>query len=691
MQKKVFLAKYTIFIFVILLCMVFSGLTDLMAAEEEKIKVVEGKKPVAIKADRLDYMEKEDLIVATGFVDIKHGEMQLTADRVEINLGTGDSVAIGNVVFMDGKDRITGERMEYNFNSETGIVFEGKGYTAPYYFVSGRRMEKTGDRTYRVLSGTFTTCEGDSPAWSTRSSTLNVVLDDYLTAHSASFWVKGIPLFYFPYFRTSLSKERKSGFLMPQIGQSTSKGYSITNQFYLVFGDSHDATFLVDYFSRKGFGGGLEYRYVLKDGVDGQFRGYYIKEKDTDEKRWAWNFIHNHRFTDDLIGKADMHSVSDINFFRDYGDSLDERSQQRIESNVFLTQNWRQWSLLFLIKYYQDLTADVKNEIQRLPEVRLTGLKQPLFNTPLLFDIESSAVNFRREEGIEAVRLDVHPRLSLPISPGGYFALTPTVGVRETAYSKSQTKNEWVRREMYEIETNLETRIQRVYQINLWSGINAIQHVLEPRVYYRFVPERTQSDLPQFDGIDNIPKENRYVYSLVNRINARSGSGNDVRKWEFARLTLTQYYDMNLSEKRFSDIYGDMALTPIEPLRLRMDAVYSTYQHNISSFNSDISFSKERWGLTFGSRYDWISDIKFLSGSVEARLNPQWNIYVTSRYDVKAKEIIENRYEVGYRKQCWGVDFLYIKRIDEDEFRVTLNFLELGSIPFGRVLGGSKF
>ena len=51
-------------------------------------------------------------------------------------------------------------------NGMSGTFFTQKDAPAPYYRVSGERMERIGESVYRVRRGVFTTCEDDPPAWS---------------------------------------------------------------------------------------------------------------------------------------------------------------------------------------------------------------------------------------------------------------------------------------------------------------------------------------------------------------------------------------------------------------------------------------------------------------------------------------------------------------------------------------------
>src|SRR5581483_8067300 len=95
---------------------------------------------VTVLADHLEQVGADNLLVATGNVEITRATTRITADRAEINRNTGDLVATGRVVLYDVDDRITGERIDYNLNTGTGVVHEGTAEVPPYYRLGGERM-----------------------------------------------------------------------------------------------------------------------------------------------------------------------------------------------------------------------------------------------------------------------------------------------------------------------------------------------------------------------------------------------------------------------------------------------------------------------------------------------------------------------------------------------------------------------
>ena len=80
-----------------------------------------GGQEATIVADQIQQVGgANDLLIATGNVEITQGATRLLADRVELNRDTGEAVAQGKVVFFDGQDRLVGERVDYNLKTGTG-------------------------------------------------------------------------------------------------------------------------------------------------------------------------------------------------------------------------------------------------------------------------------------------------------------------------------------------------------------------------------------------------------------------------------------------------------------------------------------------------------------------------------------------------------------------------------------------
>jgi LPS-assembly protein len=740
------------------------------AQERQQLSVGAGT-PVTVYADRVENLDRDRLLIAEGNVQLEQGDLRLEADRVEVNTETGETVATGRVVLFDGRDRLTGDRIEYNLRTATGIVYRADGEVEPHFFFSGDSMERFGDKAYRVTRGIFTTCEAETPAWSVRLGSATAYLDDWMWGTNASFWVWKIPVVPFiPFFATSLRKDRHSGLLTPSFGTSNTKGFFVRQPVYLALTDSQDLTIAPSYFEKRGVGLSAAYRYVRRETSRGEIDGFYLHDRedapDRDNERWVASLRHEELLTPRLVLRADVNRVSDTTFLSEFGDTLDERSRQRLESNVSLSQRWEKWNFVGRLFFYQDLTTEEPIELQRLPELRLSAFQQTVPWVPdLLFDLDSSYVNFVREVGSEGQRLDLRPRLSYPWSPGGFFTLTPRVGVRETIYDTEvvgtklergfvveDTRDEYTVRSLLEAGADLEARAYRVFEMNGAMGIQRLQHVIEPRVNYNYRTGDDSENLPQWDGIDTIRPSHTVTYSLTNRLKARAVGQDDRpgRVWEVIRFTLSQTYTVepepivtsvvgepappptppttpgvsvppttvppttttttaaarrrarivqepapeptvittSITPPRLSDVIADLIFEPVFGVRFRGTAAFDPYETRVTGATTDIYYEAERWRAGFGTRHGDNGDLTFIQAFVHARLGRRWVLRFSTDYNVDTSTVIENRFELDFWEQCWGVSAAFVDRSNEDEFRITVNLLELGQYGFGRAFAG---
>src|SRR5712691_570421 len=320
---------------------------------------------VTITADLME-QPGPNVLIARGNVELTRGTTRMLADRLEVNRDTGDAVAEGRVVFYDGEDRLTGERVDYNLKTGTGVVHNGQARSAPYYRISGERMERLDESHYLIRRGIFTTCEDDPPTWSFHFGSADADLENVIYGTNASVWVKGLAVVpWFPILGTVVRKDRQTGFLFPTFGSSSLRGNYVQAPFFWAISDSQDATVELDYYDKRGIGLTTQYRYVVSPTAGGSLRAFGIHETEVatnqlntsgastpgsvpatgaqprkpDDRGW-WGLQHNWNIGPGFSFKADVNGVSDDLALRQYSDSLYERSRQSVQSNVFLTRSW---------------------------------------------------------------------------------------------------------------------------------------------------------------------------------------------------------------------------------------------------------------------------------------------------------------------------------------------------------------
>ena len=685
----------------------------------------------SIVADRMQQVGGDsDLLLATGNVEIIRGGNRLVADRVEINRATGEAVAQGKAVFFDGQDRLVGDRIDFNLNTGTGVVYKGSTFVAPYYRLSGDRMDRLSESVYSVRQGTFTTCEGDDPAWSFRFGSAQADLEDLVTGTNTSFLVKGIPVIpWVPFFAASLRRERQSGFLFPEYGSNSRYGFLVRTPYYWAINDSQDLTVALDVYSKRGIGADLAYRYILSRDTRGQLTAFGINESFLDsrqseglpENRGYGSLQHVWQATPSLSFKLDSNVTSDDTIYKTYAFTTADRVRETAQTNASFTQRWDTFNLVGSVFWYQDLTQVRAVELQKVPEIKLTSLRQPLPGVPgLLYEGQASFVNFVRAVGSSGVRADFHPRLYLPVPVAGLFTVTPYAGGRLTFYNRevvgisnsqgpaSVNSPVWVEstkstnrlRQQIEGGMLVEARASRVYTLDGTGSIAALEHVIEPRANFIEIRGINQKAVPQWEpgggatggfdpgyeartGIDAVNKANEVTYSVTNRLNARTTSGPNQQpvRWELARMTVGQTYNFLPIGSQFKDLVAEAMAQPNEHLRFRADARYNVYDLGLREANADIRLVYPRFAVAVGPRFNEQSGTRYAKTEALVKVLGNVDVRGSTAWDVLRERAIENRVGIDWRFSCWSIMAEYVnRRGDENEFRISINLLGLGQV-----------
>jgi LPS-assembly protein len=193
-----------------------------------------------------------------GMAQIETAEILLRADFIEYDELTGDAVAEGNVKSQsyESGEVLEAKRVEYNLREETGKFYEVVGRTSGKvdprpgllltnneFLFRGDWAEKLKDR-YVLYKGVLTNCKLPKPIWTLKGPKFDIIPGDRAIIHKSRFRVRGVPLFYAPVFYKSLKQRpRKSGFLTPNVGNSSRRGFMLGGGYYWAINRSYDAAY----------------------------------------------------------------------------------------------------------------------------------------------------------------------------------------------------------------------------------------------------------------------------------------------------------------------------------------------------------------------------------------------------------------------------------------------------------------
>ncbi len=511
-----------------------------------------GQLPLDVRADRIDYLQEQEVYEADGAVVVDQGTLHLTADHMTIQALPGVLIATGHVHLTDPKADLTTDRLELNVNTEAGVVTNGQLHLpSTNSFVTGRLLQRFSGDHYRVKEGTFTNCdarEGQVPAWRFQFKDLDLEAGDHVAFTGAWLCVNDVPVIPIPTMTYPLSN-RHSGFLIPYVGYDNRFGFHMQGSYYWAINPSQDLLVAPSYYNKLGYGADVDYRYVIDRLSRGQWNVSFLQQTQlpdvagvdqqsgqATQARALITGTHTQQVTSDLLLRAQANFVTDPNYLQQLSNSGAQRALPSNESNLLANQRLSKGNLYLLSQYLQPLEAGGDDTFQRLPEIGYTVPNLSLFSSPLLFGAEANGVNFYRSEGFQQNRLDMVPGLSTDVIDLGHMVgLTPQVKFREVYYTRGAQTQESQHRETFWAGLDATSKLSRRFGT---SDGGTFLHTIEPSVVYEYVPGTDQSKLTQIDQVDDLPRKNLLTYALRTRVLEQEGSSS----FNWLDFTLAQSY-----------------------------------------------------------------------------------------------------------------------------------------------------
>ncbi|MFQ6038841.1 MAG: LPS-assembly protein LptD, partial [Candidatus Aminicenantales bacterium] len=297
------------------------------------------------------YKEKSGTtLLARGNVEIHYRNITLLVDEVQMDTETREVWARGNVSLLLPDENLSCEEARFNLNSSEGELKKVFGSIQPTIFYQAETIRRETDDLYRFEKAKITSCAQPVPRWQFSCSRANFRKDDYMEMWNAVFRIKKVPVFYLPYMRYPLDRERSTGFLIPQVGYSGPKGVYYSQSFYWAIKRNMDSTLNLDYYSERGFGGGLEYRYLFSETTRGQLNLYYFQFKnrapvESPENAYILRVKHNQQLPLDFHLVADVDYQSSYDFLREFDNNFRRAVVSNRRSQVYLSRAWSYFNL----------------------------------------------------------------------------------------------------------------------------------------------------------------------------------------------------------------------------------------------------------------------------------------------------------------------------------------------------------
>ncbi|MGB9104069.1 MAG: LPS assembly protein LptD [Terriglobales bacterium] len=502
-----------------------------------------------------------DIYHLRGDVDIRFRRFVLRADDVTYDTATGEITATGHVVFDGGPhdEHLEADRATYNVHTDSGKFHDVRGTTGarfrgkqvvltssnPFFF-TGSLVEKDGPDHFVVHDGVVTSCQLPHPKWTFEARKITVDVGEEARMYHSTFRLGGIPIFYFPYVQHPVDQlGRQTGFLIPTIGQSSTKGTLLGEGIYWAINREMDATIGAEYFSHRGWSqhGSIRARPTDNSYFNVNYFGVLDRGIGTPKVDQGGEEVRDNgeiQLPHGFRAVADIDYLSSFVFRLAFSETFTLAVNSEVRSNAFLSKAYNGYFFNLDFSRYQNFESTQRGDLVTIlhaPALDLSSVDHQLGRTPFYwsYDAAVQGVSRREPQFVTAPlvgRVDVEPRLAMPLVAGGW-SFRPEIALRDTYYTQRLATSGVptsgigaildadVNRRA--VETSLEIRppsLSRIFQKTVKDHV--IKHTIEPRIVYRYVAG--VDNLPaiiRFDARDILSNTNELEYGIIHRLYAK--------------------------------------------------------------------------------------------------------------------------------------------------------------------------
>lgn len=332
----------------------------LAQADDPAPAATDAARQVKFEADRVEYHDNDDTVVAAGNVVLRRGDQSVIADKVTWNAKSGQILASGNIRMVD-------ENGNQVFTDSVELTDEFKSGTMTNLLLAlregGRMAAERGsqDEAGRIAldHASYSACavediEGcpKKPSW--RVTADRVDYDPALRTvrfKGARLELFGMPLLPLPGLKIMSDGRAMSGIAIPDLSFSPSNGVEVSSGWYWRMAENRDLTATLHAYTKAAPMGQLQYRQLTKSGAV-QVTGYATRSRRvpidgttlTSQRDWRGYIGANGRYQFDPHWSAtfSLRRASDRTFLRRYDISRDDRLRsmvdvERIDDNSYLS------------------------------------------------------------------------------------------------------------------------------------------------------------------------------------------------------------------------------------------------------------------------------------------------------------------------------------------------------------------
>lgn len=605
------------------------------------------------------------LATARDNVAIHIGDTDIYADFAQYNSRTHEITADGNVRIYRDVSLYVADHALYNLDTKQVQTRQMRTDYQPY-FLSGQNVVQTAQNAYQVRDANFTTHDAPNPDFHLHARTVRVYENDHVVFRDVTFYIGGVPIFWWPYLYQSLN-DAFNFTVSP--AYLSSWGPSLLTQLTLPITDDIKGRLRLDYRGRRGVALGFEsdIDYGKDKSSWAKLKTYYIQDQnplinrtDLPRKavptgRYRFSLEDRTNLSDDIYAIIDVTKLSDPFVMQDFYQN--EFRINPVPDNVIaVTKNAPFYTLTAMTRFQANQFFE---QTERLPEVVLDIKRHALFGGPIFYEGESGVAdlhrNFADNSGLQSygtTRFDTFHQLTYPNTYFGWLSIVPRAGFRATYYEETRDLGKTLfSSENNPLEPNFlpldptpknpivdggsgvrtvfNTGVEGSFKLTrTWDdvesravGLDGLMHVIQPFTNFSYVHENgidpssvlqfdrfepstklQPIDFPQFTAIDSIADWTVWQIGVRNRLETRRDDATVT--WLELETFCEVNFDNPYDRTRYSNLFNKLRFTPLPWTSLSIDSQIPAFDRGFTEVNTTISVQPvANLQVSLGHRY----------------------------------------------------------------------------------------
>lgn len=646
----------------------------LCAATLAQAELASEKQPIEITATG-DTNYKDGIATAHGNVVIHSGDSDIYADSARYNSKTREILVEGHVRIYRATGLFVGDRAIYNVDTKEIRAVDMRTDKAPY-LIGGENVTTISEGAFLVSKGTFTTHDSSNPDFRLKAKTVRIYENDRVVFQNVTFFVKDVPVFWWPYMYQSLN-DAFSYMVSP--AYLSSWGPSILSRVSMPITDDIQMQIRLDYRSRRGLAAGFEpdIRYGNDKKSYARLRTYFLRDANPDinrtsevrvgvpKDRYRMSVQNRTNFTEDIYGTADITKLSDEFLLQDFYPG-EFQLNPKPDNVLAVTKTHPIYTLTAIGRFQANSFFETT---ERLPEIVLDIPRTPIFGGPIFYEGETGIAdlhrNFARDSGFQdygALRFDSFHQFLYPNTYFGWLSVVPRVGLRGTYYDETRDLGKTIfepnpnpfipdfllpdptlamplEKGGSTFRTVVNAGVESSFKVSrTWEeaqtrslGLDGLRHIIQPFTNFSWVSSSNSNpasilqfdryqpstqlrpiDFPQFTTVDSIDSWSIGRLGVRNRLQTRR---DDLTvSWMDVETYIDVNFDNPFDKTQYSNLFNKINFTPVPWAAFGVSSQVPVFERGFTEVNTHVSIQPIA-NLQIGFAHRYLNQNPFFENS----------------------------------------------------------------------------